>query len=68
MGMPAANARRWTFEEVLAPIDEQEDRSIRYEFADGELLVTPAPCGYHHRIILALYVFACTLRARASDR
>jgi Uma2 family endonuclease len=55
MGMPAANARQWTYEEVLALIDEQEDRSIRYEFADGELLVTPAPGGYHQRIILALY-------------
>lgn len=39
----------------MALIDEQEDRSIRYEFADGELLVTPAPGGYHQRIILALY-------------
>jgi Uma2 family endonuclease len=55
MGMPAAEAKRWTYEEVLALIDEQEDRSIRYEFADGELLVTPAPGGYHQRIILALY-------------
>jgi Uma2 family endonuclease len=55
MGMPAAEARRWTYEEVLTLIDEQEDRSIRYEFADGELLVTPAPGGYHQRIILALY-------------
>lgn len=54
MGMPAASARRWTYEEVLALIDEQEDRSIRYEFADGELLVTPAPGGYHQRIILDL--------------
>jgi Uma2 family endonuclease len=55
MGMPAADARRWTYEEVLALIDEQEDRSVRYEFADGELLVTPAPGGYHQRIILALF-------------
>lgn len=54
MGMPAS-ARQWTYEEVLALIDEQEDRSIRYEFADGELLVTPAPGGYHQRIILDLY-------------
>ena len=55
MGMPAASTRQWTYEEVLALIDEQENRSIRYELADGELLVTPAPGGYHQRIILALY-------------
>lgn len=55
MGMPATVPRRWTFEEVTALIDEQEDRSIRYEFADGELLVTPAPSGYHQRIILDLF-------------
>lgn len=55
MGMPAADARRWTYEEVLALIDEQEDRSIRYEYADGELLVTPSPGGYHQRIILDLF-------------
>jgi Uma2 family endonuclease len=55
MGMPIRQQDSWTYEEVLALIDEQEDRSIRYEFADGELLVTPAPGGYHQRIILALY-------------
>jgi Uma2 family endonuclease len=55
MGMPAAEVRRWTFEEALAFIDVQEDRSVRYEYADGELLVTPAPGGYHQRIILDLY-------------
>lgn len=55
MGMPAVEARRWTYEEVWALIEAQEDRSIRYEYADGELLVTPAPSGYHQRIILALY-------------
>ena len=55
MGMPILEQRSWTYEEVLVLIDEQEDRSIRYEFADGELLVTPAPGGYHQRIILALY-------------
>ena len=55
MGMPAADTRRWTYEEAYALIDAQEDRSIRYEYADGELLVTPAPGGYHQRIILALY-------------
>src|SRR5688500_13914877 len=55
MGMPAPDARLWTYEEVLALIDEQEDRSVRYEFADGELLVTPAPGGYHQRIVLALF-------------
>ena len=54
MGMPAP-ARNWTYEEVLTLIDEQEDRSIRYEYADGELLVTPAPGGYHQRIILDLF-------------
>ena len=52
MGMPAADMRRWTYEEAYALIDAQEDRSIRYEFVDGELLVTPAPGGYHQRIIL----------------
>lgn len=55
MGMPSRQPHSWTYEEVLAVIDDQEDRSIRYEFADGELLVTPAPGGYHQRIILALY-------------
>lgn len=55
MAMPAVDARRWTYEEVWALIDEQEDRSVRYEYADGQLLVTPAPSGYHQRIILALY-------------
>lgn len=54
MGMPQRQ-QSWTYEGVLALIDEQEDRSIRYEFADGELLVTPAPGGYHQRLILALY-------------
>lgn len=55
MAMPAVEPRRWTYEEVWDLIDAQEDRSIRYEYADGELLVTPAPSGYHQRIILALY-------------
>ena len=55
MGMPLRKQASWTYEEVLALIDEQGDRSVRYEFADGELLVTPAPGGYHQRIILALY-------------
>lgn len=55
MGMAVPEERRWTYEEVLALIDEQEDRSIRYEYADGELLVTPAPGGYHQRIILDLF-------------
>jgi Uma2 family endonuclease len=53
--MPAIEERRWTFEEFAAFADQQEDRSIRYEFADGELLVTPAPSQYHQRLILALY-------------
>ena len=55
MGMPAVDMRRWMYEEAYALIDAQEDRSIRYEYADGELLVTPAPSGYHQRIILDLY-------------
>lgn len=55
MGMPLRQQASWTYEEALALIDEQEDRSVRYEFADGELLVTPAPGGYHQRIILSLY-------------
>ncbi|HEX9563795.1 MAG TPA: Uma2 family endonuclease [Gemmatimonadaceae bacterium] len=53
--MPAIEQRRWTYEEVEALIDDQEDRSIRYEYADGELLVTPSPSGYHQRIILDLF-------------
>jgi Uma2 family endonuclease len=48
MGMPAADTRRWTYEEAYALIDGQEDWSIRYEYADGELLVTPAPGGKWH--------------------
>lgn len=55
MGMPFSSARRWTYEEVLALVDEQEDRSVRYEYADAELLVTPAPGGYHQRIILEMF-------------
>jgi Uma2 family endonuclease len=55
MGMAIRRQEAWTYEDVLTLIDEQEDRSIRYEFADGALLVTPAPGGYHQRIILALY-------------
>jgi Uma2 family endonuclease len=55
MGMPATVPHRWTYEEVTALIDEQEDRTIRHEFADGELLVTPAPSGYHQRMVLELY-------------
>ena len=55
MGMPSRQPQSWTYEEVLALIEEQEDRSIRYEFAGGELLVTPAPGGYHQRIILDLF-------------
>lgn len=55
MGMLLRQQDSWTYEEVLALIEEQEDRSIRYEFADGKPLVTPAPGGYHQRGILALY-------------
>lgn len=54
MGMPAIE-RHWTFEEFAAFADEQEDRSVRYEFADETLLVTPAPSEYHQRMIRALY-------------
>lgn len=53
--MPATLRKVWTEAEVLALIDEQEDRSVRYEFADGELLVTPAPSEYHQRAIRLLY-------------
>ena len=55
MGMPALQKRVWTYEEVHQLIEDQQDRTVRYEFADGELLVTPGPGGYHQRIILALY-------------
>ena len=55
MGMPATEQRRWSFEEFEAWVEQQEDRSIRYEFADGELLVTPAPSEYHQRMIRTLY-------------
>jgi Uma2 family endonuclease len=55
MGMPAAVPRQWTYVEFAALIAEQDDRTIRYEFADGALLVTPAPSGYHQRMILTLY-------------
>ena len=51
MGMPLSSARRWTYEEALALVDEQEDRSVRYEYADAELLVTPAPGGYQKRYL-----------------
>ncbi len=55
MGMPALQKRVWTYEEVHQLIEDQEDRTVRYEFADGELLVTPGPGGYHQRIILELF-------------
>jgi Uma2 family endonuclease len=55
MGMPAIAKHVWTYEEVHQLIEDQSDRSVRYEYADGELLVTPGPGGYHQRVILALF-------------
>lgn len=51
MAMPAVDrARRWTREDVLALPEDGN----RYEFVDGELLVTPAPRPMHERAVVAL--------------
>ncbi len=49
MVMPAT--RTWTREEVLALPDD----GMRHELVDGELLVSPAPCGRHQRGVQMLY-------------
>lgn len=50
MGMPDF-ARTWTRDEVLALPDDVN----RYELVDGELLVSPSPCGLHQRAVVSLF-------------
>jgi Uma2 family endonuclease len=52
MAMPAAAARRYTVEEVLA---FPEDGN-RYELIRGELLVTPTPALRHQVVVQRLYL------------
>lgn len=51
MGMPVANQRYWTVEDVWALPAEP---GVRYEAVDGELLVTPAPTFLHQRAVLEI--------------
>jgi Uma2 family endonuclease len=55
MVMPTADTPIGSYEGALALLEAQVDRSVRLEFTDGALLVTPAPGGYHQRFILALF-------------
>ena len=56
MGMPAIRQQRWTIEEVDRLVDERDGYTPRYEFVDGDLLVTPAPNVRHQRIVRELLV------------
>ncbi|HEY7878540.1 MAG TPA: Uma2 family endonuclease [Gemmatimonadaceae bacterium] len=49
MGMSHAT-ERWTAEHVRALPDDGK----RYELIEGELVVTPAPCGLHQEAVMAL--------------
>ena len=62
MGMPLSQhpeARRWTADEVRELIDE-ERAWPRYEFMDGELLVTPAPRPLHQLAVTELLVLVAS--------
>ena len=60
MGMPIANERRWSVEDVWALPDDGQ----RYETVAGELLVSPTPRFVHQRavarigVLLSAYVMA----------
>lgn len=43
MRMPATDAPRWSYDEVLALVRNQDDGSIRYEYTDVALLVIHLP-------------------------
>lgn len=53
MGMPVANDRRWSVEDVWALPD---DPQRRYESVDGELLVSPSPRRSHQLAVARLVV------------
>lgn len=59
MGMPAAEQKVWTVEDVERLRDEQDARPdgerVRYEVVDGELLVSPAARPDHQQAVQLLY-------------
>ena len=56
MGMPARSEpqKHWTLDEVRA-LRNRTTGGTRYELVDGELLVTPAPCGIHQMAVQLLW-------------
>lgn len=56
MAMPALRSRPWTLEQVEELIEQRDGYFPRYELADGELLVTPAPSQRHQLIAFELAV------------
>jgi Uma2 family endonuclease len=52
MGMPIANERRWSVDDVWALPDDGN----RYETVDGELLVSPTPRFVHQRAVARIGV------------
>jgi Uma2 family endonuclease len=56
MGMSARSEprRQWTLDEVRA-LRNRTTGGTRYELVDGELLVTPAPCGVHQMAVQLLW-------------
>jgi Uma2 family endonuclease len=55
MGMPATESRRWTPDDVRQLMRDSQSRWPRYEFIDGELLMTPAPGMSHYRALIGLF-------------
>ena len=49
-------SQRWTAERVRHELIDEAHPSPRYEFIDGELLVSPSPEYLHQRIVVALIV------------
>ena len=60
MAMPALRSRPWTLEQVEELIEQRDGYFPRYELADGELLVTPAPNQRHQLIAFELAVLLRT--------